>query len=82
MNKFTNEAVLFEQVCQFKEMTKQVIDLLDEDNVDELSVILISNISFYTKAINALFKALTNGVTYDVGYYLGEIISKSVAFYF
>ena len=50
--------------------------------MDELSVIVISNVSFYTKAINELFKALSNGVTYDAGYYLGEIISKSVAFYF
>ena len=76
-----NEVSLFEKVCQLKPLLDRVFDIFTVDGIQQLGVILVANLTFFVNSLQLLQLALANWVTYDIGFNLGQLISKTTNYY-
>lgn len=76
-----NVITLFETTCQFQTFTRRIINLISPDSLEEFGIILVANLEFFSQSFKNLQSAIANGVSYDTGFYFGQIVSKSLNFY-
>lgn len=76
-----NELTLFEQICGFRSVLEQLAEALAGNNLEELGLRIVTNVTFYTNATTNLVTALANRIWYDVGWSLGELLAKTFNFY-
>lgn len=75
---FTNNIVAIIDICQLRNLFDQVVSTLEPDQMEELELYVLLNLSEFNDLYNSFESANTD---YDKGFYSGKIFSKLFSYY-